>query len=563
MPAKLPGAIATKKTGERTANPADTSLPPPFVDPVTAVGSIMSVAASATPVIHVGEIPRGGSSGQGPSTPLGAVPGLSAITQTLPVVLRSLAETSSPSGSSSPDRNPPGAGGNIAFALQLSWQASGPKRESNIPDATQSDAIQPREPDAKNPSDVAGQTAQSAGCNEGALRLGSAGGEKQTGLSVPDPALLEARSSQGSFQLPSSSPSLVPSIPAPLPAAVAIAPQGAELPTPETGPAPLTRGLAAEGSANPDEIDAPSEGWIEGAASSVERPSVSPPGREFREIFTPKTETQTEASTLPSLGQQQGPGQQESHESAKAPRSPVTPSANITASQGTAPNEPGNLPDRDLPTPASDRKAFRIPITDKALQIQTNNQSSSPGAAGVWLDKSGQPSGAGQTPTKISAPHPQHSLSASAEPETTSAVPLQPIREISFRLAADSTNVDVQVAQRAGKLQVAVRTTDQDLAKSLQTNLGELVGRLEDKGFRTEAWTPVAVQHSAAVRDSSNSAHSQSQPNDSGSEGGQQGQRQGQQESNQRQPGRWKTQLEETLSAPIASAQEEEPWYPL
>ena len=341
VPAKLPGAIATKKTGERTANPADTSLPPPFVDPVTAVGSIMSVAASATPVIHVGEIPRGGSSGQGPSTPLGAVPGLSAITQTLPVVLRSLAETSSPSGSSSPDRNPPGAGGNIAFALQLSWQASGPKRESNIPDATQSDAIQPREPDAKNPSDVAGQTAQSAGCNEGALRLGSAGGEKQTGLSVPDPALLEARSSQGSFQLPSSSPSLVPSIPAPLPAAVAIAPQGAELPTPETGPAPLTRGLAAEGSANPDEIDAPSEGWIEGAASSVERPSVSPPGREFREIFTPKTETQTEASTLPSLGQQQGPGQQESHESAKAPRSPVTPSANITASQGTAPNEPG------------------------------------------------------------------------------------------------------------------------------------------------------------------------------------------------------------------------------
>ncbi len=569
VPAKRSAATPlSKKAEEKTASPTDTSLPPPLVDPVTAAGPVTPGAGAETLVIHAGQIPSGGSGGQGPSTsPLGPAQGTSAPTRT-----QALAFQYTPAGISTAESNPPSAG-NIAFALELSWQASATKPDSNISDATRSGATQPREHGPKDPSDVAGQTAQAAGRNEAALPWGAAGGEKQTELSAPDPALGEAPS-QGSFPLPSSSPALFPSVPAPLPAADAMSPHGSELRTPETSDrigdrrvaVVLNRGLSSQGATNADEIDAQSQSWIEAAASAVGRPPVSPPARESREMSTPKPQTQLEAFTLPSLGQPSS-SQQESQaaEPAKAPGSPLKPPASIAATQGTVPNESGNMPDRDTPDAESDRKASRIPISGKAPEIQANSPSSSQGGAGAWLDKSAQPRGAGQPPTKVSVPQPQHSVPASAESETPSAaVPAQPIREISLRLAADSANVDVQVAQRAGKVQVAVRTTDQDLAKSLQTNLGELVGRLEDKGFRTEAWTPVAAQHeTAVVRDFSNSAHSQGQPNDSGSWGGQQDQRQGQQESNQRQQGRWKTQLEEILSAPIASAQEEDKlWYP-
>jgi hypothetical protein len=527
---------------------------------------MLSGTAAETPiVIHAGVIPSGGSGRQGPPTsPFGAAQASSGLIQT-----QSLALPNTQFGTSSADRNSPTAG-NIAFALQLSWQASATKRDSNIADASWSDTIRTQEPGPKKPSDVAGQTAQPAGRSEGSFSLGAA--EKQTGLPAPMPG--EADSSPGNFQLPSSRLSLFQSIPATLPAADAMAPDGAELRTPKTlgrirdlsasavswplnSAAPLDQGLATEGAANLAKINAQPQGWIGDAASAVERPSISPAGGERREISTPKSQTQAEVSILPAPGLPQSSDRQEKQgpEQAKAPRSPVMPSASIAAIQATAPNESGNM--RDMTDPESDRKSSKIPITEKAPQVPTNSQSSSPGAAGVWLDNSGQPSGAGQTQTKISAPQPQHAPSASTESEAAGAVPAQPIREISFRLAADTANVDVQVAQRAGKVQVAVRTTDQDLAKSLQTNLGELVGRLEDKGFRTEAWTPAAAQHPpAAVRDPSSLAHSQNQSNDSGPWGGHQ--RQGQQESNQRQRGRWKTQVEEMLSAPSASPQEEE-----
>jgi hypothetical protein len=123
---------------------------------------------------------------------------------------------------------------------------------------------------------------------------------------------------------------------------------------------------------------------------------------------------------------------------------------------------------------------------------------------------------------------------------------------MSLRLAlAASPQVDVQVAERAGKVQVSVRTADPDLARSLQGNLGELVGRLEQKGFTADVWAPVAPQHGGlVVREPSTSADSQGQPDNSGSHGGQPGSQNGQQESNQRQPEPWEAQFEEMLLAP-------------
>jgi hypothetical protein len=174
------------------------------------------------------------------------------------------------------------------------------------------------------------------------------------------------------------------------------------------------------------------------------------------------------------------------------------------------------------------------------------------------MDRVAASGGITQAQGKTAPPQPPHSTTLPSELENSSVVQTQPIREISFRLAAASASVDVQVAQRGGKVQVAVRTADQDLAQSLQTNLGELVGRLEDKGFKAESWTPIAAPHgSAAVREPSSSANSQNQSDHSADQGRQQDQRQGQHQSNQRQQERWKMQFEETLSAPIPTAHEE------
>jgi hypothetical protein len=109
--------------------------------------------------------------------------------------------------------------------------------------------------------------------------------------------------------------------------------------------------------------------------------------------------------------------------------------------------------------------------------------------------------------------------------------------------------VNVEVSERAGKVQVAVRTADPDLAKSLRTDLGDLVGRLESKGFKTDAWVPAALRHMpASAPGQSGSSNSQGGERQAGSGTGQRQERQGQNGSNQRQQARWKAQLEETLS---------------
>lgn len=71
----------------------------------------------------------------------------------------------------------------------------------------------------------------------------------------------------------------------------------------------------------------------------------------------------------------------------------------------------------------------------------------------------------------------------------------QPAREINLKLEdANAARVDVRLTQRAGRVQVVVRSQDPQLGKSLQRGLGDLVNRLEHGGFKTESWIPSAVR---------------------------------------------------------------------
>ena len=151
------------------------------------------------------------------------------------------------------------------------------------------------------------------------------------------------------------------------------------------------------------------------------------------------------------------------------------------------------------------------------------------------------------TPGQATAPQ---ATKISNEPEINAPPQPQPARQISLKLTGeDSSSVNVEFSEKAGKVQVAVRTSDPDLAKSLRTDLGDLVGRLESKGFKTEAWVPTALRHMPAVAPGqSSSSNSQGGERQAGSGTGQRQERPGQNGSNQRQQARWKAQLEETLS---------------
>jgi hypothetical protein len=136
------------------------------------------------------------------------------------------------------------------------------------------------------------------------------------------------------------------------------------------------------------------------------------------------------------------------------------------------------------------------------------------------------------------------------EIEVSSGSQLQPARQISLLLTGeDATKISVDVSDRGGKVQIAVRSSDPELTRSLRTDLGDLVGRLESRGFKTEAWAPTALRHtSAGAPEQPSSNNGSGQARDSGSGANQRQGRQGQNGSNQRQQARWMAQLNETIS---------------
>jgi hypothetical protein len=86
------------------------------------------------------------------------------------------------------------------------------------------------------------------------------------------------------------------------------------------------------------------------------------------------------------------------------------------------------------------------------------------------------------------APRPLRAAASEPVPPE-SATPTTPVRDLSLRLEGDR-QVEVRFTERAGKVEVAVKTADADLAGSLRQDLGELSSRLDSAGYRAESWQP-------------------------------------------------------------------------
>lgn len=228
--------------------------------------------------------------------------------------------------------------------------------------------------------------------------------------------------------------------------------------------------------------------------------------------------------------------------------------------QGVPPKSPQQRSDGESDQGAPAPKPELPPTGEKRLTVESqedrgNATTAEPQAQPAQPESAGatQPAGTGKSEGGSPA-----ATKVAIEPETNASPQAQPARQISLRLTGeDSARVDIEVFDRAGKVLVAVRTPDQDLAKSMQTGLGELVGRLENTGIKTEAWVPESSRHTVTAPEPS-SSNSQDEPRHAGSGTPKQGRqwRQGQAKSNPRQQARWMAQVQETVSIEETGEQE-------
>jgi len=169
----------------------------------------------------------------------------------------------------------------------------------------------------------------------------------------------------------------------------------------------------------------------------------------------------------------------------------------------------------------------------------------------AWIGNSSEPTATGifavQLPSELAHTHDrgaegppsEATTSQSALASQTESTPRAQVnREISLKLVSpDATKVDVQFRERAGNVQVTVRTADSELAKSMQTELGSLVNRLENRGFKAEAFVPAVTHGTTPTAKAGQSEGGHSQKDNSGSSEQKQ-QRQEQNNSNPRRQSR-------------------------
>jgi hypothetical protein len=138
---------------------------------------------------------------------------------------------------------------------------------------------------------------------------------------------------------------------------------------------------------------------------------------------------------------------------------------------------------------------------------------------------------------------------APAASDSVSATPA-PLKNLSIQVGqSPQDRVELRVVERSGELQVAVRAANPDVAQGLRQGLSELVGRLEQNGFRAEAWRPGATVNTVQSTAGTPERSTQFQNNNGGQpQSG--GSSQGRQQHNQQQSNRpqWVEELEGNLS---------------
>jgi hypothetical protein len=320
------------------------------------------------------------------------------------------------------------------------------------------------------------------------------------------------------------------------------------------------------------------------AASAPARPVVSPgirtqqrtPMNEREELNLARVDDSAAGPTGENLSEK-GPPQPEQSPALMARGGGILPNVaerDGTSRESTQPEVGAALPnERSSPSAPDQTAAIHAPEASelkKAKPAQTeagtgkdSNQAStadrrSPASAPAASPTLSRTETMGprqdERPLETSAQETHESKRVASPPEQT---PAPATREISFRLAGpESSAVDVKLIDRAGKVHVAVRSADGELAHTLRGDLPELIGRLEQRGFSAETWTP--AEHSTIAAHASEGARHETPGNGAHSQDSPGGQTAGDRGEGRRQPQRprWMDELERN-AAPEAGLREE------
>lgn len=209
----------------------------------------------------------------------------------------------------------------------------------------------------------------------------------------------------------------------------------------------------------------------------------------FQMLLTPQSAQAQQAETATQPGPLLKPGGPQ-----ESPVEPMQPTSASAKAGLRAPVQPPEEPEKVLAAAALAASA------DHAPQGNLSQAPFHQPAAPQVLPRQALQSG--------DAPAPSPEIKAADQPAQLKPGSAQ---QITVRVSSPQTPaVDLHVVQRAGQVEVAVRTPDAGLEAALRQDLGTLVHSLERSGFHTETFVPV----SAAASTSSAQMNSQGDRSD-------------------------------------------------
>ncbi|HTQ57559.1 MAG TPA: hypothetical protein VMI94_23980 [Bryobacteraceae bacterium] len=133
------------------------------------------------------------------------------------------------------------------------------------------------------------------------------------------------------------------------------------------------------------------------------------------------------------------------------------------------------------------------------------------------------------------------------QPEMPKAA--QPLNHIVLQVGQTANErVLVRLMQQSGELRLAVRTDDATIEHGLQQGLADLIGKLQDSGYRAEAWKPAQSPVTTGPAAESQNAANHSRQGDAQSQPGWSQQNDGRRQQNHSNRPRWVEELECSLT---------------
>lgn len=155
------------------------------------------------------------------------------------------------------------------------------------------------------------------------------------------------------------------------------------------------------------------------------------------------------------------------------------------------------------------------------------------------------------TEVKQTTPADAHDATRADEPglPESPSTPQGRMKDISMNIeAADGPKVEIRIIQRAGDLQIAVKSADSVTTQGLRHGLSDLANRLNETGYHSETWRPGQPGSSEQTTDPKSSSDQSHQGNSQSDSGGAQ-QNQGQRNPNTPNRPRWIQELESNLGS--------------